>query len=67
VANEKVIARLFREGPGGFTGGLSAENYIAITQTSRATTTRDLLDLVTKGALTRTGERRHTRYILNLR
>jgi Fic family protein len=63
----KVIARLFREGPEGFTGVLSAENYIAITRTSRATATRDLIDLVTKGALKRSGERRHTRYILNLR
>lgn len=63
---EKAIARMFREGPAGFTGGLSAENYISITRTSRATATRDLHDLVVKGALTRTGERRHTRYALNL-
>ncbi len=61
-----MIARLFREGPGGFTGGLSAENYLAITATSRSTATRDLHDLVEKGALTRTGERRYTRYHLNL-
>ena len=63
---EKVIARLFREGPGGFTGGLSAENYLAITGTSRPTATRDLHDMVEQGALTRTGERRYTRYHLNL-
>jgi Fic family protein len=63
---DKAIARMFREGPAGFKGGLSAENYISITRTSRATTTRDLLDLVVKGALLRTGERRHTRYVLNL-
>lgn len=63
---QKVVARLFSEGPGGFKGGLSAENYIAITRTSRATATRDLQDLVVKGALLRTGERRHTRYALNL-
>lgn len=60
----KVVERMFREGPDGFKGGLSAENYIAITGTSRATTTRDLQDLVEMGALTRTGERRHTRYSL---
>ncbi|MCC5867882.1 MAG: Fic family protein [Gammaproteobacteria bacterium] len=60
----KVIERMFREGPDGFKGGLSAENYIAITGTSRATTTRDLQDLVAMGALARTGERRHTRYRL---
>lgn len=63
---DKAVARMFREGPAGFKGGLSAENYIAITQTSRATATRDLQDLVDKGAFTRTGERRHTRYALNL-
>lgn len=62
---EKVIARIFREGINGFEGGLSAENYIGITGTSRATATRDLQDLVEKGALTRTGELRHTRYQLD--
>jgi len=62
----KVIARIFREGIDGFKGGLSAENYITITKTSRATATRDLQDLVTIGALTKTGELRHTRYHLNL-
>ena len=63
---EKVIARIFREGIDGFRGGLSAENYISITGTSRATATRDLQDLIEKGALTKTGELRHTRYHLNV-
>jgi Fic family protein len=62
----KVVERMFREGPDGFKGGLSAENYISITGTSRATATRDLQDLVEIGAVTRTGERRYTRYWLNL-
>ena len=62
----KVIARLFKAGIDGFKGGLSAENYISISGTSRATATRDLQDLVEKGAITRTGERRHTRYWLAL-
>lgn len=62
----KVLARLFRAGPEGFVGGLSAEKYIAIARTSRATATRDLQDLVTKGALVRTGERKHSRYALHL-
>ena len=60
----KVLLRMFEEGPEGFKGGLSAENYIAITKTTRATATRDLTDLVEKGALTKTGELRHTRYWL---
>jgi Fic family protein len=63
---EKVIARMFREGIDGFKGGLSAENYIGISKASRATATRDLQDLVEKGALTKTGELRYTRYHLNL-
>jgi Fic family protein len=63
---DKVLARMFREGIGGFKGGLSAENYISIAKTSRATATRDLQDLVAIGALTRTGELRHTRYHLNI-
>lgn len=63
---DKVLARMFREGVEGFKGGLSAENYLAITKTSRATATRDLQDLVESGALRRTGERKHTRYALSI-
>jgi Fic family protein len=63
---DKVIERMFSEGVEGFKGGLSAENYVGIAKTSRATATRDLQDLVEQGALTRTGELRHTRYFLNL-
>lgn len=61
---EKVVLRMFREGPKGFKGGLSAENYITISDTSRATATRDLQDLVKKGALRKTGELKSTRYYL---
>jgi Fic family protein len=63
----KALLRMFAEGPSGFQGGLSAENYIAITKTPRATATRDLTDLVKKGALVKSGELRHTRYRLNLK
>ena len=61
---EKALLRILREGPEGFTGGLSAGNYMTITGTTPATARRDLVDLVSKGALTRTGERRYTRYHL---
>lgn len=61
----KALLRLFEEGPNGFKGGLSAENYISITRTSRATATRDLMDLVEKGALIKKGELKHTRYFIN--
>ena len=60
----KVALRLFREGPAGFQGGLSAENYIRISKTSPATATRDLAEMVAIGALKKTGKLRHTRYYL---
>jgi Fic family protein len=63
---EKALTRMFREGPDGFIGGLNAEKYIGITGAPRATTTRDLQDLVGKGALLRRGELKQTRYFLNL-
>jgi len=63
---EKVVLKMFAAGPQGFVGDLTAEKYLAITKTSRATATRDLADLVEKGILKRTGERRHARYRLNL-
>ncbi len=63
---DKAIARMMREGPDGFKGGLSAEKYITITGASRATATRDLQDLVEKKALIRTGSLKSTRYHLNI-
>ena len=54
---EKVLLRMFAEGPEGFRGGLSASNYTAITKASTATATRDLAELIERGALTRSGER----------
>ncbi len=61
---ERALLRMFREGPDGFEGGLSAGNYRTITGATLTTATRDLSDLVVKGALTRTGERRYARYRL---
>lgn len=55
---EKALLRMMREGP----ERLSASGYIEITGASTATATRDLADLVEKGALVRVGERRHARY-----
>ena len=62
----KTLLRILQEGPAGFEGGLSARNYIGITGALEATATRDLRDLVAKGVLTRTGERKGTRYWLKL-
>ncbi len=63
---EKILLRMFAEGIEGFKGGLSAKNYMTITGATTATTTRDLADLVKKGALLREGERKATRYYLSL-
>jgi len=54
-------------GPEDFIGGLSAKNALAITKSSRAAATRDLPDLVARGLLNRTGERKGSRYTLNLK
>lgn len=59
-----VIQRMFQEGVKGFDGGLSAGSYAKISSASAATATRDLGDLVKKGALLKTGERKSTRYTL---
>jgi Fic family protein len=63
---EKVLLRMFREGPEGFQGGMSAKKYSTIAETPPATTTRDLAGLVEVGALIRSGELKHTRYALNI-
>jgi Fic family protein len=65
VRQEKVIQRIFEEGVDGFKGGLSADNYISIAPTSKATATRDLQDLVAMEALTKTGILKGTRYYIN--
>ncbi|MDR0968863.1 MAG: Fic family protein [Holosporaceae bacterium] len=61
----KVVDTILKNGTFEFKGGLSAKNYISITKASRATATRDLRDMVSKGILIQSGELRHTRYYLN--
>jgi Fic family protein len=63
---EKALFQMFKEGPEGFKGGMSASKYSIITGASPATATRDLADLTEKGALTREGERRHAHYKLSV-
>jgi Fic family protein len=63
---QKALLRMFKEGPEGFKGGLSAGKYSTITGASPATATRDLVGLMEKGALVRTGELRHARYNLSV-
>lgn len=59
---QKALLRVLREGPGGFKGGLSADNYMTITGASATDATRDLVDMIAKGALTRSGKKREARY-----
>ncbi len=62
---KKAVATIFKYGSFEFVGGMSAEKYVAITGTSRATATRDLNDLVEKGIMAKNGKQRYTRYQLN--
>ncbi|GBR54378.1 hypothetical protein AA106555_1653 [Neokomagataea thailandica NBRC 106555] len=63
---EKAILRMLAEGSDGFQGGLSAQNYRSITGATSATATRDLANLVSLGALHRTGDNKYARYSLCL-
>lgn len=62
----KVVSRMFREGPKGFEGGMSAQKYMKITDTSKATATRDLQHMLQLGAILPSGSGRSVRYQLNL-
>lgn len=62
---EKALKRMFQEGIKGFIGGMSARKYMKITETSKATATRDLSDLVEKKCLRKLpGDGRNTCYEL---
>lgn len=62
----KVILKMLDRGIDGFEGGMTAKKYISITQTSKATATRDLQDLTDKNILSTSGAGRSVNYILNL-
>lgn len=65
---KKVINRMLDEGPGGFEGGMNARKYVGIAKVSKATATRDIQQLVEKGAFVRYGKAggRSTSYRVNL-
>lgn len=69
VLNErqiKVLNRLLDVGPEGFEGGLNARKVMSLTNVSKATATRDLVELVEKGCLVqRPGGGRSTSYDIN--
>ena len=51
----KVLNRLLDAGPDGFEGGINTRKYKSLTNSSRATAYRELVDLVGKGCLHPTG------------
>ncbi|HCL3480140.1 TPA: Fic family protein [Pseudomonas aeruginosa] len=62
----KVLNRLLDGGDKGFEAGISAAQYQAVAQVSKATATRHLSDLLEKGCLLRLpGGGRSTRYQIN--
>lgn len=61
----KSINRMFKEGTKGFEGGMTAKKYMRITQTSKATASRDLKLLASIGAFIIKGSGRSTHYYLN--
>ncbi len=69
VLNErqrKVMNLLLNAGPGGFEGGMSTKKYESIASTSRATASRELIELEALDLLEHVGAGRSTRYYVNL-
>ncbi len=62
----KVISRMLEEGEEGFIGGMNAQKYQSITQSSKATATRHLQYLVEKAILVTKGQGRTTNYQVKL-
>lgn len=57
---------MFQNGIAGFEGGMTAKKYMAITKTSKATATRDLIMLHGIGVFNLIGAGRSVRYELVL-
>ena len=62
----KVLKVLLDAGPGGFEGGMNTRKYEALTGTSRATASRELIELGKTGFLVVVGAGRSTRYYVNM-
>lgn len=63
---KKVINRMLDEGINGFKGGMNTKKYISITETSKATATRDLQELVAMNVFVIKGLGRSTSYEINI-
>ncbi len=62
----KVLNVLLDAGRSGFEGGMSTRKHESLTAASRATSSRDLIELEDAGLLRRVGAGRSTRYYINL-
>jgi Fic family protein len=62
----KVLNLLLDAGPNGFTGAMNTKKYASITSASRATASRDLIELEYLTLLCRTGVGPATRYYINI-
>ena len=62
----KSLQKLLDAGDGGFQGGLTADKHSKINSTSKATATRDLTELLQKGALISFGVGKATKYYVNV-
>jgi Fic family protein len=62
----KAINALLDAGPDGYQGGMSTRKYEHLTGASRATASRDLIELAQAGLLRQEGAGRSTRYRLNI-
>lgn len=63
----KVVQKMTQAGISGYEGGMSAKKYMKIANTSKATATRDLQELVQMGAFKQVGEGRSVRYELDFK
>jgi Fic family protein len=62
----KVVNRMLEEGINGFKGGMNVKKYISITDTSKATATRDLQELAEMNVFVIKGVGRSTTYEINI-
>ncbi|MBI1890589.1 MAG: hypothetical protein HYS18_08085 [Burkholderiales bacterium] len=62
----KTLQKLLDAGDDGFLGGMTAEKHSKISGASKATATRDLTELLQKGALISRGVGKATRYYVNV-
>ena len=61
----KVLKKMWEAGTEGFKGGMTAQKYMSITKTSKATATRDLQQLSENNILQQNGQGRSVHYILD--